>query len=176
MSAKPATGAGHMPMMRNTLHIPTPADCGGLARNTVLSPGSAGQTSFTAITPAVLVMTRSWGARSGNTGGGRRRVERFQTEEGQLAVDPDEQVQPRQRTALALPGMRPERGGGRVPGLALRVGKVAKAPRLLRQMPADFRLAFGSRVSRNNAAAAYGAIAASKHDCRWIFLCKGDMF
>src|ERR1035438_3533025 len=70
MSAKPATGAGHVPMMRNSLHVPTPADCGGLARNTVLSPGVAGQTSFTAITPAVLVMTRSCGASSGNTGGG----------------------------------------------------------------------------------------------------------
>src|ERR1035441_4514804 len=56
MSAKPATGAGHMPMMRNSPHVPRPGDCGGLARNTVLSPGSAGQTSFTAITPAVLVM------------------------------------------------------------------------------------------------------------------------
>jgi hypothetical protein len=65
MSAKPATGAGHVPMMRNSLHVPTPADCGGLARNTVLSPGSAGQTSFTAITPAVLVMTRSCGATPG---------------------------------------------------------------------------------------------------------------
>ena len=69
MSAKPATGAGHVPMMRNSLQVPTPADCGGLARNTVLSPGSAGQTSFTAITPAVLVMTRPCGASSGNTGG-----------------------------------------------------------------------------------------------------------
>ena len=70
MSAKPATGAGHVPMMRNSLHVPTPADCGGLARNTVLSPGSAGQTSFTATTPALLVMTRPRGASSGNTGGG----------------------------------------------------------------------------------------------------------
>src|ERR1035437_4685957 len=70
MSAKPATGAGHVPMMRYSLQTPTPADFGGLARNTVLPPGSAGQTSFTAITPAVLVMTRSCGASSGNSGGG----------------------------------------------------------------------------------------------------------
>src|SRR5664279_4995676 len=26
MSAKPATGAGHAPMMRNSLHVPTPPD------------------------------------------------------------------------------------------------------------------------------------------------------
>ena len=84
--------------------------------------------------------------------------------------------QPRQRAALALPGMRPVRGGGRVPGLALRVGKITKAPRLLRQMPANFRLAFGARVSRNDPAAAYEAIAASKHDCRTIFLIPGDLF
>jgi hypothetical protein len=38
-------------------------------------------------------------------------------------------------------------GGGRVPGIALRVGKFTEAPRLLRQIPADFRLPFGSRVS-----------------------------
>ena len=55
--------------------------------------------------------------------------------------------------------MRPVRGGGRVPSLVLRVGKITEAPRLLCQMPADFRLAFGSRVSRNDAAAAYEAIA-----------------
>jgi hypothetical protein len=42
--------------------------------------------------------------------------------------------------------MRPIRGGGRVPGLALRVGQFTEAPCLLRQIPADFRLAFGSRV------------------------------
>ncbi len=44
--------------------------------------------------------------------------------------------------------MRPVRGGGRVPRVALRVGKITEAPRLLRQMPADIRLALGSRVSR----------------------------
>jgi hypothetical protein len=66
--------------------------------------------------------------------------------------------------------MRLVGGGGRVPRLALRVGKITEAPRLLRQMPADFRLALGSRISRNDAAAAYEAIAASKHDRRSIFL------
>src|ERR1039458_5950270 len=87
----------------------------------------------------------------------RRRwcVERFQTEEGQLAVDPDEQGQPRQWAALALPGMGPVAGGGRVPGRDLLVGKMTEAPRLLRQMLADFHLARGSRVPRNDLAAAY---------------------
>jgi AraC family transcriptional regulator of arabinose operon len=53
--------------------------------------------------------------------------------------------------------MRPVRGGDGVPGLALRVGKITKAPRLIRQMPADFRLAFGASVVRNDVAAAYQA-------------------
>jgi hypothetical protein len=72
--------------------------------------------------------------------------------------------------------MRPVRGGGCVPRVALRVGKFAETPRLLRQMPADIRLALSSRVNRNDAAAAYEAIAASTHDCRTIFLIPGDVF
>jgi hypothetical protein len=72
--------------------------------------------------------------------------------------------------------MRLVRGGGRVPGIALRVGKVTEAPRLLRQMPADVQLTLGSRVSGNDAAAAYEAIAASTHDRRRIFLIPGDVF
>jgi hypothetical protein len=72
--------------------------------------------------------------------------------------------------------MRPVRGGGRAPGLALRVGKITEAPCLLRQIPADFQLALGSRVSGDDMAAAYEAIAASTHDCRRIFLIPGDVF
>jgi hypothetical protein len=72
--------------------------------------------------------------------------------------------------------MRAVRGGGRVPGLALRVSNVTEAPRLLRQMAADFRLTLGSRVSGNDAAAAYEAIAASTHDRRRIFVIAGEVF
>jgi hypothetical protein len=72
--------------------------------------------------------------------------------------------------------MRPVRGGGRVPGRDLLVGKMTETPRLVRKIPTDFRLALGSRVNRNDAAAAYEAIAASTHDCRRIFLIPGDVF
>jgi hypothetical protein len=72
--------------------------------------------------------------------------------------------------------MRLVRGGSGVPGVALSVSKITKAPGLLRQMPADFQLAFGSRVSGDDAAAAYEAIAASTHDRRRIFLIPGDLF
>jgi hypothetical protein len=72
--------------------------------------------------------------------------------------------------------MRPVRGGGRVPRVALRVGKITEAPRLFRQIPADFHLALGFRVSWNDTAAAYEAITASTHDCRAIFLIPGDVF
>src|ERR1039457_4891170 len=145
MSAKPATGAGPMPMMRTSPPVPRPGAGGGLARNTVLSPGSAGQTSFTAITPAVLVMTRSCGASSGNAGGG----------------------------GGGFSGCRPKKTKFQLNLMTNETHDTA--PPLLRQMPADVQLTLGSRVSGNDAAAAYEAIAASTHDRRRIFLIPGDV-
>src|SRR5664279_166385 len=68
MSDEPATGVGHVPRMRKSLQTSTPWLTGLEPRTMVLSPGSVGQVSLRATTPAVLVMSRFCGARSGNCG------------------------------------------------------------------------------------------------------------
>src|ERR1035438_3846629 len=70
MSAEPPTGTGQVPMIRKSLQVSRPWLIGAEARMTVFSPGLVGQPSLRAMAPPVLVMTRFWGARSGNWGWG----------------------------------------------------------------------------------------------------------
>ena len=112
MSDEPATGAGHVPRMRKSLQTSTPWLTGLEPRTMVLSPGSVGQVSLRATTPAVLVMSRFCGARSANCGRIGGVVHRGLAELCERAVDLGEQLEPAEGAILAQTAGALHGGGG----------------------------------------------------------------
>jgi len=126
MSAEPAAGVGQMPTIRKSLQVSRPWLTGAEARTMVFVPGSAGQVSFSVMTPALLAMTRFWGARSGELGLDRRGDHLVLTELGEGAVDLGEQLETAEVAILAQPGVALGFLGGGHPGRPL--GFLERAP------------------------------------------------
>jgi hypothetical protein len=135
----------------------------------VFSPGLVGQVSLSAITPAVLVMTRFCGARSGNCGLSRRGVHLVLAELGQRAVDLGEQQEAAEGATLAQAAVALGFLGGGHPGGPLGFLERPPAGGHAAEVVAHGHLCRGARVGGDGERPADLAELASLRDVQATF-------
>ena len=135
----------------------------------VFAPGSVGQVSLSAITPAVLVMTRFCGARSGNCGCAGGRVHLLLAELGEGAVDLGEQQEAAEGAILAQTGGALGLLGGGHPGGPLGFLERPPAGGHAAEVGADAHLRRGAGVGGDGERAADLAELASLRDVQTAF-------